>query len=561
MKKFVLVFAAALLVSVPGAAFGQTCGQNDGPNRNPCPAQSSTSKKSVPAPSMQMSSGSALTMMVAAPGHSGDSPFTPKRVTDSRYINDVDNGLDTGCTFREGGPLKIKLPIKRYLGELNGAGTIPTAYGDIEGAGTLRHAYLMERNGLIGRYATLRIPVYDIDFSEGERDRILFNGVDIGAGGSPAYLSGADGTWKVNEFQIPIEIIHFSNKGSSGNEPAEAQNEIEIRIDEQNQGWCMSADWVELSIDAASPVIMIHGNNSSGKFFTDLNFTQPFEQQKIAFDNTINMVTDSIVNHSAFLANRIPAIAREFGAHKVHLIAHSKGGLDTRDFLARKMPDNFAVLSFTTLSTPHHGSVGADYSLDSNDPKVSIWASDNKTRATLAWKAGTDKGTPDLRTSTVTAFNLANRPLLPKSFNVDGETKSILYFTIGGDANIDDSHDPRSGKPTITSNSNPQLNELRGIDSSFPWYVPTWGREFIMTQLYQLMGEVSSTTVARKPNNGKWFVKEFPTNSFQFNDFLVTANSAKLPEASVLYEGKFNHASVATPETAERIISRIRAIR
>ena len=61
----------------------------------------------------------------------------------------------------------------------------------------------------------------------------------------------------------------------------------------------------------------------------------------------------------------IPALAAEFGAKHAHLVAHSKGGLDVREFLASTIPPNFGVLSLTTLSTPHHGSVGADYALDS----------------------------------------------------------------------------------------------------------------------------------------------------------------------------------------------------
>lgn len=69
------------------------------------------------------------------------------------------------------------------------------------------------------------------------------------------------------------------------------------------------------------------------------------------------------------LAVRGPAFADELdrvladsGADRVHIIAHSMGGLDAR-YAISKLGYGDRVASLTTMSTPHRGSLIADYSL------------------------------------------------------------------------------------------------------------------------------------------------------------------------------------------------------
>ncbi|MGH9901633.1 MAG: esterase/lipase family protein, partial [Pyrinomonadaceae bacterium] len=355
MKNIFLILAL-LLLAAPAAAQSEAseCG-NDGPMRGQ-PCEQSTSSALATGPSKV----STVTAALTAPRR-GSSPFNPPEITDSNFVLDAGPGLDTGCTFRSGGPLRIPVKIDRVV-------------GDVQGDQRLADPQTLIQNGVVSKFATLRMPAFDIDYNGApgfppERDRVLFNGVDIGPQGGVAYLTGDDGIWKLNEFQIPIELIRFG-KRNPGGAPTPGDNVIEIRIDQASgnqENWCMSIDWAAIRFDALAPVIMIHGNNSNGQFFSDFNFIQPFQQQKIPFDNSINMQTDFIAVHGNLLATLIPNKAKEFGARSVHLIAHSKGGLDSRDFLARTLPSNFGVLSLTTLATPHHGSVGADYAIDSKN--------------------------------------------------------------------------------------------------------------------------------------------------------------------------------------------------
>ncbi len=67
----------------------------------------------------------------------------------------------------------------------------------------------------------------------------------------------------------------------------------------------------------------------------------------------------SVEANAACLKARIEEVLRETGAEKVNVIAHSKGGLDTRYAISHLgMGEKIATLS--TMSTPHRGSRSVD---------------------------------------------------------------------------------------------------------------------------------------------------------------------------------------------------------
>jgi triacylglycerol lipase len=69
-----------------------------------------------------------------------------------------------------------------------------------------------------------------------------------------------------------------------------------------------------------------------------------------------------LTDRSADLKAQVTDILKATGAAKVHIIAHSMGGLDARAMIARLgMADK--VASLTTIGTPHHGSCFADVKL------------------------------------------------------------------------------------------------------------------------------------------------------------------------------------------------------
>jgi len=101
----------------------------------------------------------------------------------------------------------------------------------------------------------------------------------------------------------------------------------------------------------------------------------------------------------------------EVAGTKVHLIAHSMGGLDSR-FMISKLGMADRVLSLTTIGTPHHGSPIADIVVKGTNPVV------NKFIEHL----GVDiKGLFDLTTSASSKFN-----------DDVSDAPNVKYFSIGG---------------------------------------------------------------------------------------------------------------------------------
>ena len=66
-----------------------------------------------------------------------------------------------------------------------------------------------------------------------------------------------------------------------------------------------------------------------------------------------------IESNAAYLKNRINEILKETGADKINIIAHSKGGLDSRYVISR-LGMGEKVASLTTIATPHNGSKTVD---------------------------------------------------------------------------------------------------------------------------------------------------------------------------------------------------------
>ncbi len=63
----------------------------------------------------------------------------------------------------------------------------------------------------------------------------------------------------------------------------------------------------------------------------------------------------TIENNAIIIKNRIEKIIEETGTEKVNLIAHSKGGLESR-YVISSLDMSSKIASLTTIATPHHGS-------------------------------------------------------------------------------------------------------------------------------------------------------------------------------------------------------------
>jgi hypothetical protein len=543
MKNFIPTLTLLLLTTATAFAQKQPVCHNDGPDRGNC--------------------GESFSLMSASGPTT--SPIAPRTPTDSRFIENGGNGLDTGCTFRPDGPLVITLPVTRVVGDTNGDGT-------------LKFPQQLISNGLITPTVTLRMPAFDVDLEGApgvppELDHVLFNGVNIGS------LSGSNETWKLNEFTVPIELVRFAQKNSSG-APTPGNNEITIMIDQgsgSDVNWCTAIDWVELSFVAAYPVVFVHGNGSCPQFFSgDLRcngnkeqapeqyFITPFLDEKMLVDTSIHMPAALIEHNANTLEIQIPAIASSFGVKHLHVIAHSKGGLHMREFVTRLPSEggNLGILSLTTLSTPHLGSAGADYQMDAaaGGAAVALF-SDNSTLTQLTRQfVPPNPGTPDLRVSAVRAFNARNFPLMKDYFIVDGELNVFHRWTIAADGNLDGSID-QSKLPNFVPTI--QANETVGLPPSTN--VPL--RVTMLQMVYRTLGTVVETsletrTIAGVSGRG---VVEHRRRQFELNDFAVTVESAHTmpnifrPASFPIFEPA-NHATISNSSIGVRVLAAIKPL-
>jgi len=110
------------------------------------------------------------------------------------------------------------------------------------------------------------------------------------------------------------------------------------------------------------PVVLVHGvmahdRASRVKFWGRIPETLAGMGIQVFVGNTDSW--GDYQSNAATLKTNIENILRETGAEKVNIIAHSKGGIDSR-YLIWRYDFGGNVASLTTICTPHHGSEIAD---------------------------------------------------------------------------------------------------------------------------------------------------------------------------------------------------------
>lgn len=115
------------------------------------------------------------------------------------------------------------------------------------------------------------------------------------------------------------------------------------------------------------PLVFHHGFMGSKKMGAFVGVTEQFQKRGCKVLVTEVAAVQTSEYRGAQLKTQIEAFLAETGAAKVHVIAHSQGGLDARYAISKLgMADKVASLS--TLSTPHHGTKLADMALNTKLP-------------------------------------------------------------------------------------------------------------------------------------------------------------------------------------------------
>ncbi len=119
------------------------------------------------------------------------------------------------------------------------------------------------------------------------------------------------------------------------------------------------------------PILLVHG-----VFFRDskvLNYWGRIPEELIKNGASVyygeQQSASSVENSAKELAEKIEKIVNENHCEKINIIAHSKGGLDSRYAISRLGADKYTA-SLTTINTPHKGCIFAEYLLDKAPDKV-----------------------------------------------------------------------------------------------------------------------------------------------------------------------------------------------
>ena len=516
----------------------------------------------------------------------------PKKTDSNFVINSCDGEDADACgnldqTIPAGGRISFKIKIDRVVGKTDNDGKLLDVQQLID-------------NGVISPFVTLKLSAFDIDsdFAEKpectprERDRIKINGQNIGQNGAEVFLTGTTDKWKTVSYKVPVDLIRFGKwicvddtcswQGAGANEididvSTAAPQPYQCASDGGNTTveWAAKVDWGAINFNALYPVIMLHGYDSDSGFWTRQNFVQPFNNQKILYDNSINfrsMGKKSIFVNSEEMKTLIDRLARDqYHVKHFHLVAHSIGGLASRDFIDAR-PPRMAILSLTTLSTMHHGTVLADFSLDLDEVGplgAALSGDDVLTGLVLFFTSFASRGDEALRTMRVRfvkdSFNPGND--LPSAMKVDNEETSVKYFSFGADANLNNnytSNDPINGRAII------EENEF--ADS--PYADRFLGRR-IAEGAYNLLHKRSETKINynKVPILNKLVpgVVEFiesnpiqrPVNSV--NDLFVTVGSTKYDQPSsgaafITQPTELrNHRRISQPDIAQKVITLIKS--
>lgn len=266
------------------------------------------------------------------------SQFPPPQPEDVTFVKT--SGDDLGKVhYRSDGPIIIFLPIERYFGNATERET-------------------QHQNAMLADQFQLHMPAWDVDQNGGgsgyqpEVDKVFFNGEPLGT------LSGDNQIWQMNSFSVPFEALKFPEKlGDVG------LNRIEIWVDTANTGrdyWCTAIDWVALLIPAPRPLLLLHGWLSNPSTWKRLqaelreNYGVPSCTLKLGKD-------DAMLSNMKLIKDGLQGgagLKKLYGVEQFNIMAHSKGGLDSRCYVNRHANADFDgdIHQVLQVATPNDGS-------------------------------------------------------------------------------------------------------------------------------------------------------------------------------------------------------------
>lgn len=228
------------------------------------------------------------------------------------------------------------------------------------------------------------------DFKIGVR-LISVNGKLFGQRGGPGATPIYDSMIQIESFyilsyDIPVEMVKFPVRAGLGVKLNPAVNYLELSdnlVGSSEPYMCWPARhvaWSLSKVKAMAPIMLVHGTNADhttwtvpkGDSFVDY-FGDSSYFSGICFTDIDLTANGSIDDNGRLLESKVAERLAAVGAKACHLVAHSKGGIDSRSMIRQHyydkhanenldQPGHFEVLSLYTLDTPHRGTVLSDIS-------------------------------------------------------------------------------------------------------------------------------------------------------------------------------------------------------
>ena len=317
-----------------------------------------------------------------------------------------------------------------------------------------------QANGVLGAFACLDVGgVLTIDVAEPPSVTISVNGFPLATLATP----GGSQQW----VQVPVQYLKFAQRTPGQPQPTQAQCAANPSMCTQNLITVSGSVPVPFSvfqqiggitIQAMHLLVLVHGIRADAAWFPTNGFEAPLDAMKIPYvfatAPTVlppGLPLGTIAQTRALLQSIIPALAQQFGASKVHMVAHSKGGLWSRVFLKPggpysgditlpPTPNNFGVLSLISLDSPFQGSILADIAVGAVNAANLLLSVTAVPRLAQTVLSIIDPSLYGQISDLTRAGVQANLPsYLPVQFeDTDGMVYPTVYESVAADADIGD---------------------------------------------------------------------------------------------------------------------------
>jgi len=280
----------------------------------------------------------------------GNSGVAAPEAHESRFVADEALGvLDVEYSIPSSGErVTVNLETTRYVGSLNPDGFLAQADQHIA-QGTLAEFLVLTIRARIKSFEVGGILGQDL-----LNVAVLLNETPLGA------LVGEFGSdsddWQ--EFVLDVNVRDVKFPADNGGPLVPVSNDITFEFTGTGFPVLFEVDWLTLEPRDAPglawrPVILVHGQSSdSSQMDAGTAWFDGLKSRDVLGHPVDVSPMGTILNNGFELIGRVNALKKRIGVERVHLVGHSKGGVDGREYV-RLHSD---IETLITLSAPNGGS-------------------------------------------------------------------------------------------------------------------------------------------------------------------------------------------------------------